>query len=690
MPEFAPIVPSDYAQGVKPSDLRLLNSLSAPTLRPSGDWVAVSVTRPDFDADSYVGQIWEVPTGEGNARRLTRGFRDTSPQYSPDGTLLAFLRAGPDSRPQLTMMRTDGGEPMAISDQKSGVSWFSWAPDSRSIVFTSRVAEHGRYGTLDGVSASTEDPRLITDKKYRMNGLGYTADQHNHVFIMDVPDPDTAPYIKPVGRGAETSGEKDKTEYGGFPPALQLTSDDADYGQPVFSTNGQKVLFSGSPLVGADDSLMSVLYEAPREGGRISVIPTPEGIACSRPVESVDGAALYFLGSDLGPEGMDFVARNSALYAVSADTGAAAVRLTNPEILDPDEVGDIIPLEAGGVLLYNRTRGIGELVHVSTDGTLNVVSSGERIITGAAASSTTVVVTYTDPGTAGDLARVDGSWHQLTDFSKSLREQARIEAPREATFTAPDGYPVHGWIVMPEGEGPHPVLLNIHGGPYAQYGVGLFDEAQIYAQAGYAVLLCNPRGAAGYGQEHGRIIKEAMGTVDYDDVIAFLEGSLEENPGLDRKRLGVMGGSYGGYLTAWTISQDHRFTAAIVERGFLDPPSFVGSSDIGWFFSGAYTGTDPDKVRDQNPFAHIDAVQTPTFVIHSEDDLRCPLEQAQRYYTALKLKGVQTQLLIFPGENHDLSRTGTPWHRRQRFEHILRWWAHYLPTTQNTLDNNNR
>ncbi len=681
--EFALVGPSDYARGVKPSDLRLLNSVSAPTLHPLGKKTAVSVTRPDFDADSYVGQLWEVPVEGGHPRRLTRGFRDTSPKYSPDGSLLAFLRAGPGSRPQLSVVPADGGEPMVISDQKGGVSWFSWSPDSSCIVFTSRVPEHGRYGTVDGVGAGAEDPRLISTKKYRMNGLGYTGDQHSHVFLVEVPSLNDEPYIKPVGRAAESRGSEDTTN-SGFPEATQLTSGDADYGQPVFSTDGAKILFSGSPAENADETLLSVLYEVSRDGGEPSLIPTPAGVSCSRPVQSHDGATLYFLGSDLGADGLDFVARNSALYATRA--GAAAARLTDPESLDLAEVGDIVPLESGGALVFNRARGAGELLSVTADGTLDVVASGERIITGADAVGTTVVVAYTDPLTMGDVARVDGGWRPLTDFSSSLRDQARVEAPRELTFAAPDGHPVHGWLVMPEGEGPHPVLLNIHGGPYAQYGVGLFDEAQVYAEAGYAVLMCNPRGSAGYGQEHGRAIKEAMGTVDFDDVIAFLEGALETQPGLDGECLGVMGGSYGGYLTAWTISQDHRFTAAIVERGYLDPPSFVGSSDIGWFFSGAYTGTDPEKVRAQSPFAHIDAVETPTLVVHSEEDLRCPLEQAQRYYTALKLKGVPTELLVFPGENHELSRAGTPWHRRQRFEHILRWWARYLPTSRNKAD----
>jgi len=258
-----------------------------------------------------------------------------------------------------------------------------------------------------------------------------------------------------------------------------------------------------------------------------------------------------------------------------------------------------------------------------------------------------------------------------------------VLVPQELTFASPDGYPVHGWLVMPEGSGPHPVLLNIHGGPFAQFTGALFDEAQVYAGAGYAVLMCNPRGSAGYGQAHGRSIKERMGTVDMQDVLAFLDGALEKFEELDGGALGIMGGSYGGYLTAWTISHDHRFKGAIVERGFLDPVSFTGSADIGWFFGGEYTGRSAEQMEAQSPMARIAEVRTPTLVIHSEEDLRCPVEQGQRYFTALKQQGVETAFLVFPGENHELSRSGTPHHRRQRFEQILQWWARHLPTATN-------
>jgi len=192
-------------------------------------------------------------------------------------------------------------------------------------------------------------------------------------------------------------------------------------------------------------------------------------------------------------------------------------------------------------------------------------------------------------------------------------------------------------------------------------------------------VMCNPRGSAGYGEEHGRAVRHAMGTVDMTDVLDFLDGAIAANPTFDGSRVGIMGGSYGGYLTAWTIAHDHRFAGAIVERGFLDPEGFVGTSDIGSFFGDEYVGTDAAAIARQSPQAVVGQVRTATLVVHSAEDLRCPLSQGERYYAALKRGGVETELLIFPGENHELSRSGRPRHRLQRFEAILDWWARYLP-----------
>jgi dipeptidyl aminopeptidase/acylaminoacyl peptidase len=170
-----------------------------------------------------------------------------------------------------------------------------------------------------------------------------------------------------------------------------------------------------------------------------------------------------------------------------------------------------------------------------------------------------------------------------------------------------------------------------------------------------------------------------MGTLDYVDVIDFFDGVVGSDPRLDGERVGIQGGSYGGYMTAWIIAHDHRFAGAIVERGFLDPVAFPGTSDIGSFFGQEYVGTDPARIAAQSPMAVVDDVRTPTLVLHSELDYRCPIEQATRYYAALKHNGVDAEMLIFPGEDHELTRGGRPRHRVQRFEAVLDWWARHLP-----------
>lgn len=668
--------------------LPLLKSVSTPTLHPDASRAVAAVTRADFGADAYVGQLWSIPLDSGAPpRRLTRGFRDTAPDFSPDGTVLAFLRSEPSGRPQLCIVDAAGGEPTVITDQPLGVAAFTWSPDSRRIAFAARVPAPGRYGTVDGVGPGAEDARTVDTFKFRFNGLGYTADQPQQLFVLDVPAVDAEPVIAPVGRA-----KADGPAAAAVPVALMLASAPLDHLDPVFTPDGKRVVFSAALHQGADEDLCSDIYAIGVDGGEALKLSHPAGnarLAARAPAISMDGNWLFFLAADMGERGTDFVAALEGVYAapLGADGAAGqAQRLTDPENIDfADTPGNLLPLGPDAVAGVVRRRGAAHLVAVDARGQVQTLLGGERVVGGAAVAGGTAVVVFSDQQTAGDVGLVGrgGVFEPLTDFSAEFRAEAPVVPLVEATFDGADGHPVHGWLLLPEGEGPHPVLLNIHGGPFSQYGWGLFDEAQMYASAGYAVLMCNPRGSAGYGRVHGRSIKEAMGTVDMADVLAFLDGALAATPNLDRDRVGIMGGSYGGYLTAWTISQDHRFAAAIVERGYLDPASFVGSSDIGWFFSDGYTGTDPLAVSAQSPMAHLGSVRTPTLVVHSEDDLRCPIEQAHRYYTGLKMRGVETSMLVFPGENHELSRAGTPHHRRQRFEAILQWWARHLPTTAN-------
>lgn len=697
---------------MKPNQLELIVTLSAPTLTPDGARAVVAATRPSLDADAYVGQLWEVHIDDSAApRRITAGTNDTDPQFSPNGALLAFLRRV-DGTPQLAIVDAQGGEPQVITNAPLGVRSFVWDRDSKTLAFVAAIPEEGRYGTLEGVPASKEDARRVTGNKYKMNGRGYVADQRLGVYVVTVPGLHEEPWIEPVGRAAREAKEdgdeaKNPTPgvvlggEKGLPVALLVSPLGADAYDPEFSPDGRWVYFTAALHASQDDDLRTSVHrvKAPTVEPSFEAaeyeVPSPElvadaaDVAFGSPAFSGDGSLLYLMGTCLGETGRDFVARQAAIFSLDAEKLGgkklqAPTELTDPVVVDYTPTVRLVPHGEKHVAAIARVRGAGELHSISPEGKTRVLLGGSRVVQGAAFAGRTLVVTYTDavsPGELGLVERINGQGvlRALTSFAAPLNRETVTSTPRELTVKSSDGYPVHGWVFTPEGKGPHPVLLNIHGGPFAEYTPAWFDEAQVYVQAGYAVVQCNPRGSASYGREHGLAIKEAMGTLDFQDVIAFLDGALKKDKSLDKNRLGILGGSYGGYLTAWTIAHDQRFKAAIVERGYLDPESFVGTSDIGWFFSPEYVGEDPEKVRAQSPMAFVDEVRTPTLVVHSEQDWRCPIEQAQRYFARLKANGVETEMLIFPGENHELSRSGTPWHRVQRFEAMLEWFGRYLP-----------
>lgn len=666
---------------MRPEHLPLLTTLSAPTVAPDGSFALVATSRASFEADGYTGQLWRIPLDGGEPVRATRGFADSSPRISPDGRLVAFLRREPGSRAQLYVAPTSGGEAAQVTDQKMGVGAFCWAPDSARLAFTSRVPAEGRYGTLDGVDAAAEDPRHLTGYQIQSNGLGWTTDRPAQLFVVDAPDPFGEPPVKPVGRAARdlasNEGESKDTPPWNVPAARQLTDGPRDVGEPVFTPDGDAVLVTAPAGEDADEHLRTAIHRVCVESGQVTPVVTDPRLSFSSPCP-VGEAWLFVLSDDLGEDGRDFVATNAAVHVVARD-GGAPVRLTDPA--DIEVSGRLVPAGVDAVLAVRAHRGSSEVLRIAADGTIETLHSGQPTVEAVAAlPNGGVVATVVPVDSAGEVAVIaGGELTRLTDFGAPLRAATTVRTPQELTASAPDGTPVHGWVVLPEGEGPHPVLLNIHGGPYAAYTGDFFDEFQVYAEAGYAVVYCNPRGSGSYGQAHGAAIRHDFGNLDLGDVLAFLDHATATVPGLDAERVGIMGGSYGGYLTAWTIAHDHRFAGAIVERGFLDPASFLGASDIGWFFMPAYNGTDRANQDRQSPTLLADQVRTPTFVVHSELDLRCPLGQALRYYTALKAAGVDTELLVFPGEDHELSRSGTPWHRRQRFEAILDWWGRHLP-----------
>ncbi|MDT0277824.1 S9 family peptidase [Blastococcus goldschmidtiae] len=648
---------------MRPDDLALLRTPGVPTVSPDGRMAVVAVERLDLEADEYRGQLWAVPTdGSAPARPISAGHRDSAPAFSPDGRWLAYLGAERGGKPQIWLLATAGGEPRRLTDHPLGTWVPVWSPDSRRLAYVARVPEPGRYGTVEGTGPEAEPPRLITTLRYREDGVGFVADRRRQVFVLDLPPA--------LHDGAAP-----------LPEPVQLTSGDADCADATWRADGGALAFVSARHPRADRDLVRDVYEIGVDGSGLRRVTATRG-DCAAPVYCPDGTLVVTAVPDLGPEGVDFVARQAVPCRVDPD--GALQPLLDPE---HDHRGDETPgtvLAGDAVLVGIQRRGAVELLRVPLDGAApEVLVDGRFTVRGIAAGGGVVVATVAHDRSAGELIALAGGGRRLlTAFGRPLGATGRVHRMRERTATAPDGYPVHGWVTAPAGPGPHPVLLLIHGGPFAQYGWTLFDETQVLVSAGYAVVQCNPRGSSGYGAAHGRAIRGALGTVDADDVLAFLDAALPD-PVLDAERVGILGGSYGGYLTTLLIGRTSRFAAAISERAFLDPVSFVGSSDIGWVFPDQYVGIDPTRIAAQSALAGAGAITTPTLVVHSEEDWRCPVEQGARLYVELKRRGVPSELLLFPGEGHELSRSGRPRHRLARFEHVLRWWARWLPTPSN-------
>ncbi|UVI34532.1 alpha/beta hydrolase family protein [Brevibacterium spongiae] len=670
---------------MNPEDLDTLAEYTSPGW--DGDEAVIAIRRPDLESNSYLSQLFAL-TSE-TSRRLTHAWHDSAPQIGSNWS--GYLSAEKKAAPQLFAGATLETAHQ-ITDSHLGVSEFALDDTGARALYIARVAEPGRYGTDDDVPAAEEAPRRITTAGYLSNGLGYTNDRPARAFLVDLVEPGLG---KAGLRGA-----------GEVPLSTLLRTPESDVHDPQFSPGGHwvSVIAAVAPDRGQPD-LRSTVWLLGAEESRPLDLPR---MSVSQHVW-IDEETVLLLGNDLTRDELDFVGQMPGLFVHDLTTGATR-RLTDPEtvalapirpqvhggeviaVIDTDGASRLVSID-----LSAEEIGIEELVFLSDDTTVvNGFDLGDSglVFTGATPASPAVLgridLGATSASDAGDEAASasDAGDEAASAAPASVAAAPAVvikEHPAPANSVRPDvlrvdgeGGTVTGWLATPAGPGPFPVILNIHGGPFAQYTHSWFDETQVLTSAGYAVVYSNPRGSGGRTRSWGTAVQGDMAAPAMADVLAVLDHALATEPSLDRNRIGIQGGSYGGYLTAMTIAGDHRFRAAIVERGYLDPDSFVGTSDIGRFFTEEYTSRNREAIAAQSPLAHADQVGTATLVMHSELDFRCPLEQAQQYYAALQRAGVDTELLIFPGENHELSRAGQPRHRRQRFEAILDWWDRHL------------
>ena len=642
-------------RGMVPEDVYEVTTVADPRLSPDGKLVAFVVTQIDRDGNEYRSAIWIMPTdGSEPPRRLTSGPKvDTAPRFSPDGTRLAFVSNRDTDKKQVCVLPLTGGEAVRLTDLPEDAEDPIWSPDSTRLAFASRVP-HPAYEESE---EKRRGPRRFSRLRFKLDNEGWTGDRRRHLFTV------------PADGSAD---------------AEQLTSGDFEDSWPSWSPDGKRIVFVSSRADDWDLQLVAHLYVVDADGGKPEQLTAGENVY-TVPSWSPDGRLIACRWS---PGGFDSP-HHDRVAVVDAATGEHRAlsepldRHTDsyPPLRDPAWDGDalVFGVEDGGNVHLYRAPADGSRPP-------ELIAGGERWVHGWDAAAGELVYAATTPTSLSELYRGD---QPLTSFGAAFTEGRELVAPERFTATSADGSEVEAWIMRPAGLEPgrrYPVLLNIHGGPFTQYGNKFFDEFHVYAGAGYAVVYSNPRGSSGYSEEWGRAIRggdggPGWGSVDYEDVMAVVDEAVRRYDFCDPERLGVMGGSYGGYMTSWIVGHTDRFHAACSERAVNTLYSQHGSSDIASFFKaymGSYLHEDLDGYLRLSPLTYAEKITTPLLILHSENDLRCNIEQAEQLFTVLRVLRRDVELVRFPAEGHELTRSGSPAHRVQRFELLLDWFGRRL------------
>lgn len=645
-----------------PADIHHLVWAGSPSLSPDGTQVAYVVHRVDEKANRYRSRVWLAAVdGSHRPRPVSAGeHNDGDPTWSPDGSQLFFTStrradAQGRSRSAIYALATEGpGEAALLTEHDEPISGLTVAPDSTKLAYAVRV--RGEHYSSDEVDR--RPPRRIDRPFYRVNGLGTILDRPTHIHVLDL-----------AGDGAP----------------VDITPGDAQIDSPAWGPDGRWLVATltdtsqrmfGSDLVRVD--LLS---------GECSIITDGVG-TWANPAVTSDGR-IVCAG---GPDAMLFP--HNSHVAVLDDAGQATW-LTSDHDRDwcSFPVSTAPTIDEDGLIAIVADHGSVHLHRVQLDGGTSPLVTGDRWVTGWSAAAGVLAFAAEDSTRPAEIfVVVDGNERRLTQVTDPF---VRIAAPQQAErFTAPapgsDGLEVDAWIVRPPDFDPnetYPTLINIHGGPFTQYGDYFYDEAQHQARAGFVVLYANPRGGSGRDQAWGRAIRgknlggPGWGTVDYDDIMSVVDTALERFPFIDPARLGVLGGSYGGYLTSWIIGHTDRFAAACSERAVNNLVTLDLTSDIagvaGFWFDTTALGDHEEMMR-MSPITYADQMNTPLLIIHSDEDWRCGFEQADQLYFLLRQRDYDVEYYRFPGENHELSRSGSPIHRVQRADLILDFFHNKL------------
>ncbi|MFI8576576.1 S9 family peptidase [Rossellomorea aquimaris] len=653
-------------KGIEIDDLYELKAVSDPRLSPSGEEAVYVKTIMCEEKNEYFSTLHSIRLKDKTTRQWTFGEQKIStPRWSPDGRKIAFVsnRSGLN---QLYLIHRDGGEAEQLTDYQKGVSNPVWSPCGEKMAVSLRLEKGETFEKKEGEEEKLK-PFVTTSMKYKSDDRGFDDNCYSQIAVVDV----TSKQMR------------------------RVTDDVHDYALHSWSPDGKHIAFSVDRTEDKDFSFQSDLFIFHLETDEYKKINKESGYYGGA-AWSPDGGHLAYMGHGREYEN----ATHNKVWLYHLETGHSVCLTESMDL----PVGDYLNSDSiqgssqAGILwsqdnesLYFLASDAGNTVlyYAHIEGAIYpALLQEEQHVYGFDFDSDRQVMLVamskpTEPGELYTLHVPTGELNKMTNLNGDLADR-ELSSPQSFMYKGAKDRLVQGWIMKPVGyeEGKkYPLIVEIHGGPHTMYGNTFFHEFQVLASKGYAVLYVNPRGSHGYGQEFVDAVRGDYGGGDYEDIMAAVEYALEEFPFIDETRLGVTGGSYGGFMTNWIIGHSDKFKAAVTQRSISNWISFYGVSDIGYYFSEWQIQSDLGDIETlwkHSPLAYVKNMNTPLLILHSEKDYRCPIEQAEQLFIALKREKKDVRFVRFPESNHNLSRTGKPSLREARLQEIVDWFGEHL------------